>query len=187
MDPADDVTETQPVASAEDRATLLITAGSAAVAFGIGFNYGAFDAVFFGDVFRVWVVATVVFLGSLISPLPPHTWPRRLVLLVPSLWLLASWVDSNLDLANSDKILTGVTFVVTFIALPFVGWFLVTAINTDFADLPRTHKGVVLGTIAIFLFVGALFGARNDALLTCDDFKVSGNDLPPNCVSTQQK
>jgi hypothetical protein len=169
-----------------DRATLLIAAGASAVAFSIGFNYGAFDAIFFSDVFRVWVVATVVFVGSLISPLPPHTWPRRLVLLVPTLWLLASWIDSNLDVANSDKIVTGVTFVVTFIALPFVGWFLVTAINTDFADLPRTHKGAVLGAIAVFLAVGALLGARNDAILTCEDFKVSGNDLPVNCVTTSQ-
>lgn len=187
MDPTGGVTDAKPFAAAEDRATLLIAAGSSAVAFTIGFNYGAFDAVFFGDVFRVWVVATVVFLGSLVFPLPPYTWPRRLVLLVPSLWLAAAWVDTSLDVANSDKILTGVTFIVTFIALPFVGWFLVTAINTDFADLPRTHKGAVLGAIALFLFVGALLGARNDALLTCDDFKVSGNDLPANCVSTQDR
>ncbi len=173
-------------ASVQDRATLLIAAGSAAVAFGIGFNYGAFDAIFFGDVFRVWVVATVVFVGSLVSPLPPHTWPRRLVLLVPTLWLLASWIDNNLDVTNSDKVVTGLTLVVTFIALPFVGWFLVTAINTDFADLPRTHKGVVIATIAVFLVIGALLGARNDVLLTCDDFKVSGNDLPPNCVSSEE-
>jgi len=185
MDPSDSLKDSQPVAAAKDRATLLIAAGSATVAFTIGFNYGAFDAVFFTDVFRVWVIATVVFLGSLISPLPPNTWPRRLVLLVPSLWLIVAWVDNNLDVANSDKLLTAVTFVVTFIALPFVGWFLVTAINTDFVDLPRSHKGVVLGTIAAFLLVGALLGARNDVLLTCDDFKVSGNDLPENCVSTQ--
>lgn len=187
MDGTDGVIETPPAASVEDRATLLIAAGSAAVAFSIGFNYGAFDAVFFGDVFRVWVVATVVFFGSLISRLPPHTWPRRLVLLVPTLWLLASWIDNNLDLANSDKIVTGVTVVVTFIALPFVGWFLITAINTDFANLPRTHKGVVLGTIAAFLVMGAFLGARNDALLTCDDFKISGNDLPANCLRTSNE
>lgn len=100
--------------------------------------------------------------------------------------MLASWIDNNLDVTNSDTIVTGLTLVVTFIALPFVGWFLVTAINTDFADLPRTHKGVVIATIAVFLVIGALLGARNDVLLTCDDFKVSGNDLPANCVSSSQ-
>lgn len=169
-------------ASPEDRATLLIAAGSATVAFSLGFNYGAFDTVFFGDVFTVWVVATVVFGGSLVTRMPPHTWPRRLVLLVPSLWLLASWVDNNLDVANSDRIVTAVTVAVTFVALPFVGWFVITAINTDFVELPNKNKAAVIGTVAVFLVAGFVLGARNDTLLTCEDFKVSGNDLPSNCV-----
>lgn len=186
MGDADDAAADDRQASSEDRATLLIAAGSATVAFGIGFNYGAFGTVFFDSIFTVWVVATIVFVGSLIARLPPYTWPRRLVLLVPTLWILASWIDNNLDLDNSDRIVTAVTLVVTFVALPFVGWFLVTAINTDFAELSRGHKAAVIGAIGTFLVVGAFLGARNDALLTCDDFKVSGNDLPDNCVQTTQ-
>ena len=66
--------------------------------------------------------------------------------------------------------------------MPFVGWFLITAINTEFANLPGSHKTAVVGTVALFLVLGFAFGARNDLVLTCDDFKVSGNDLPSNCL-----
>ena len=167
---------------ASDRAALLIAAGSSAVAFMVGFNYGAFDAVFFDQVFTVWVIATIVFGASLITDLPPHTWPRRLVLLLPSVWLIVSWINNNLDLENSEAALTGVTVAVTLVALPFVGWFLITAINTDFADLPRKHKTAVVATVGFFLVVGFLFGAQNDTVLTCEDFKISGNDQPANCL-----
>ena len=130
----------------------------------------------------MWVIATIVLVASIITRLPPHTWPRRIALLLPTLWLIVSWIDNNMDVANSESALQVVALAVTLIALPFVGWFLITAINTDFAELPRTHKTAVVGTTALFLVVGFIFGARNDALLTCEDFKVSGNDQPQNCT-----
>jgi hypothetical protein len=106
------------------------------------------------------------------------------VLLLPTLWLIVAWINNNTEADNAEAVLTGVTVAVTFVALPFAGWVLITAINADFADLPGKHKAVVVGTVALFLVVGFLFGARNDLVLTCDDFKVSGNDLPANCVRT---
>ena len=34
----------------------------------------------------------------------------------------------------------------------------------------------------LFIIIGFAFGARNDMFLDCEDFKISGNDLPSNCV-----
>ncbi|MBX7435425.1 hypothetical protein JDV09_25485 [Mycobacterium sp. Y57] len=187
MDTPKDRAEGRAAATPEDRATLLVAAASGAVAFAVGFNFGAFGEVFFNQAFTVWVIATVVFVGSVIADLPPHTWLRRLVLLVPWLWLLASWVSNTFDLEYVDRrVVTIVTLIVTALAIPYLGWVLVTVIYPDFANLSRRHKGAVLATIAVFLVVGVFFGANNDAVLTCDDFKVSGNDLPDNCLTTQQ-
>ena len=169
---------------ASDRAAVLIAAGSSAVAFMVGFNYGAFDTVFFDQVFTVWVVSTILFGASLVTRMPPRTWPRRIVLLLPTLWLIVAWVNNNTEADNAEAILEGVTLAVTLVALPFAGWFVITAINTEFANLPGKHKAAVVGTVALFLVLGFAFGARNDIILTCDDFKVSGNDLPANCVKT---
>lgn len=169
-------------ATATQRATLLVAVGSAGLAFTVGFNLGAFGVVFFDQLLTVWVIATVVFCASLVTELPPRTWPRRLLLLLPSLWLVAAWIDNAAGGDQPDRIAFALTLAVTVVAMPFVAWILITAINTEFVELPGRNKLAVIGVVAVFVLVGYGVGARNDLLLNCDDFKVSGNDLPDNCV-----
>lgn len=165
-----------------DRATLLITVASATVAFTLGFNFGAFGVVFFDQLLTVWVIATVVFVASLVSSIPPQTWPRRLILLAPTLWVVAAWVDNTFGTKTYERIAFTLTVGVTIFVLPMVAWIIVTVINTDFANLPRNRKGVVVASVAFFIFIGFVIGARNDMFLNCGDFRISGNDLPANCV-----
>lgn len=167
--------------SASARAALLITAASATVAFAVGFNLGAFGVVFFDQLLTVWVIATVILVGSIVSDLPPNTWPRRLVLLVPSLWIVAAWIDNTYTFDRSERIVFTLTVVVTMFVLPVVAWILITAINPDFADLPGRKKGMVIAAVGLFIVIGFAMGARNDMILNCGDFKISGNDLPANC------
>lgn len=169
-------------ATPSDRATLLITAGSSTVAFTVGFNLGAFGVVFFDQLLAVWVIATVVMVASIVSNLPPRTWPRRLVLLVPTLWIIAAWIDNEFSFDSSERIVFALTVAVTMFVLPVVAWTLITAINTDFAELPRKRKAIVLATVGLALVIGLGIGARNDLILNCGDFKISGSDLPENCV-----
>lgn len=165
-----------------ERATLLISAASASVAFMLGFRLGAFGEVFFEQIFTIWVMSTIVFVGSIVSRLPPNRWPERLVLLIPSVWILVAWFNNPLNHSRTDDVLVVLTLIVTFVAVPFAAWNLVAAIRPDFRILPRSNKITVAAAVVAFFVVGFLFGARNDVLLTCDDFKVSGNDLPANCV-----
>jgi hypothetical protein len=165
-----------------DRATLLITAGSAGVAFAVGFNFGAFGVVFFDQLLTIWVIATVVLVASIVSDLPPNTWPRRLILLIPSLWLVAAWIDNTFTFENEEKVVFALTVVITVFVLPAVAWILITAINTDFANLPGRSKGIVIAAVGVFIVVGFAFGARNDLFLDCGDFQISGNDRPANCL-----
>jgi hypothetical protein len=169
-------------ATPSDRAALLITAASASFAFTIGFNLGAFGVIFFDQLLAVWVISTVVFAGSLVGSLPPRTWPRRLILLLPTLWIVAAWVDNTFGLTTGDRVAFTLTVAVTIIALPFVAWILITVINADFANLPRGRKGVVMAAVGLFMIIGFVIGARNDMFLNCGDFKISGNDLPANCL-----
>jgi hypothetical protein len=180
------MTEDPTSATPQDRATLLVTVASATVAFMLGFNLGAFGIIFFDQLLIVWVIATIVFVASIASNLPPNTWPRRMVLLLPTLWLLTAWVDSAQDVARGERIVFFLTLAVTVVALPFVAWILVTAINTDFAELPRGNKLVVIAAVGFAIVVGFGIGARNDFFLNCDDFKISGNDLPANCIEISE-
>ena len=164
-----------------DRATLLVTAGSATVAFSVGFNLGAFGVIFFGQRLAIWVIATVVLIGSLVSDLPPNTWPRRLALLIPTVWIIAAWIDSTYSFNRSERFVFTLTVIVTLVVLPAVAWVLITVINTDFSELPARNKGIVIATVGLFIIIGFAFGARNDMFLDCEDFKISGNDQPANC------
>jgi uncharacterized membrane protein YoaK (UPF0700 family) len=155
--------------------------GSAGLSFMIGFNYGAFGVVFFDQLLTVWVIATVVLVASLFTELPPRTWPRRALLLLPSLWLATAWADNAFP-GDHDNLVFALTVAVTIVVLPFLAWIIITAIHTDFADLPGRNKALVVAAVLLFILVGFGIGARNDLVLDCEDFQVSGNDLPDNCV-----
>jgi hypothetical protein len=183
---ADSIETANRYGTPPERATLLICVASASVAFMLAFNLGAYGEVFFDQIFTVWVTSTIVFVGSIFSRLPPNSWPARLVLLIPSVWLLVAWINNPGNVGAGDTALLWLTLIITVVALPFVAWMLVSTINPDFRDLPRSNKLTVAVAVVVFFAAGFLFGARNDTLLTCDDFKVSGNDLPANCVKVDQ-
>lgn len=168
-----------------ERAALLISVASASVAFMLAFNLGAYGEVFFDQIFTVWITATLVFLGSIFTKLPPNSWPSRLVLLLPSVWILTAWIDNPRTEDMGESVLLWLTLIVTLVALPFAAWILISTINPDFRDLARNYKFVVGAVVVVAFAAGYLIGARNDVLLTCDDFKISGNDLPANCVKVE--
>lgn len=172
----------EETATVSDRAALVIAVPAALLAFWIGFNLGAFDEIFFDQVLGVWVVASVVLVASFVSKLPPRSWPGRLVLLVPTLWLIAALA---MDPANSGGVadaLFAITVIATVVTLPFIGWILVKTINPDFVGLPTVNRVAVIAAALVFFLAGLALGTANDRFLTCEDFKVSGADQPANCT-----
>lgn len=169
-----------------ERATLLIAVPSASVAFTLAFNLGAFGTVFFDAIFTAWVIATIVLVGSLVSKLPPRTWWGRFVLLVPSFWFVASWITDPGAEDAAASIIFGSTLFITVVCLPFIAWILISAINPEFLDLPNPNKAAIIAAVVAFAASGYFVGTRNDIFLDCGDFKVSGNDLPSNCVSVPE-
>lgn len=170
-------------ASKADRASLIIAVATATTAFVIGFNFGAFDVVFFDALLSIWVVATIVLVASFITNLPPRSWLGRLILLTPTLWVILAWISDPAGEDAVSDVLYAFTLVVTLVTLPFIAWVLVSAINPDFLELPRPNRLAVIATLVVFALVGFGMGTRNDLFLNCDDFKLSGSDLPPNCTS----
>ena len=75
------------------------------------------------------------------------------------------------------------SLVITVIALPFLAYAVVGAINPAFLELPDRNRRIIVISIIVFFAMGAFMEARNDRFVTCDDFKVSGNDQPENCRS----
>lgn len=169
--------------TATERATLLITVTASTVAFGLAFNVGAFNTIFFDVYLSVWVIATAVLVGSFLTDLPPQDWRGRLMLLLPTAWIVAAWIGGPGEQDTAADVVFVLTIVVTVVSLPFVAWVLVSVVNPDFVELPVPNRIAVLAGVLIFALAGYGLGARNDIFLNCDDFKVSGNDLPANCTS----
>jgi hypothetical protein len=166
----------------QERAALLILVPSASVAFALAFNLGAFGVVFFDRILIVWVIATIVLGASFVSDLPPDGFWGRVVLIIPSLWLALALFDAPDQGGLIDDSLYAVAIAVTVVCLPFIAWILISAINPEFLDLSRAGKVTIVVTVIFFVMAGWALGYRNGTFLTCEDFKVSGNDLPVNCA-----
>jgi len=169
--------------TAKDRATLLIAVPSATVGFTLAFNLGAFGEVFFDVILTVWVISTLVLVASAMTPrLPPQYWGGRIILILPSLWIVLAYLEDPLAGDFIDRVLFPGALVITLVCLPFITWILISAINPDFVALPMRSRLIVGFAVVVFAVAGFGIGERNDLFLHCDDFKVSGNDLPENCV-----
>ncbi len=72
----------------------------------IAFNFGAYDAVFYQDVFQVVIVSTVGFALAIIQPpyRGPTLWLTRVALAAPLCWMgLAAVLFDSLGAATSDN------------------------------------------------------------------------------------
>ena len=164
-----------------DRATVLISVTASSVAFIIAFNFGAFETIFFVRIFALWVAATIVLVASFFTSVEPQNWLGRLALLFPTLWLLLQSAVVTGVVSVNDAVVGWLALVTAIVALPFLGYAIIGAINPSFLDLPIRNKWAIIIAVVVFSVLGAAIGARNDLFLTCDDFKVSGNDQPENC------
>lgn len=152
---------------------------------GIAFNLGAFKTVFFDDLFSVWVVATAVLLALLFIPGGRKIlrWYSIAILLSPTFWLAFDFIELSSNNSNDTNSLVLILGIVTgFVCLPYSIYMVVTILNPDLISLKgNSIKIRILSVGLIIALVGFFVGRNNNMFLTCEDFKISGNDLPKNC------
>lgn len=154
-------------------------------AWGIAFNLGAFHTIFFTDLFNAWAVVTAILLAVLLlppgdSPLP---WWGVVLLTVPTLGLGLFYVGhhqgANVWLDRSAVLVGTVSYL---ISLPYAFYVGINVVNADFLSLPSRRLRIsLIAVVFAIISIAYVAGSNNDALLTCGDFRISGNDQPPNC------
>jgi hypothetical protein len=153
----------------------------------ITFNLGVFNTIFFEHGFTIWVASTAAFLASLFVNRPNDepllSWRGRFVMLLPTVWLLLILISEP---PAQDRAAAGLVFWMTIavvvIALPYLLYVIVLVVTPDLVDLKDRKLLYALAGIVLSIgVIGYGVGARNELFVTCYDFQVSGNDLPPRC------
>ena len=159
----------------------------ALTAWPIAFNLGAYDAVFYQDVFQIVVVSTVAFAIVLVrSPYDGLAlWFTRIALAAPGVWLTGAVVlFDSLGAAVNNVVYGLVGLVIAVVSIPTVLRVLVELFTPE-VELIQNRRvlAFTIGIVALVAIAGFAIGRNNDAFLTCDDFKIAGSDQPTNCAA----
>lgn len=151
------------------------------------FTLGAWGTLFFDQLLTVWAAATGAFVVVLIQPRGERRRIRRAIaLLVPSLWLalsIAVTADSGDLLLLVVELLAG---VVGLLGIPLTLWVLAGIVWPDLGSgMSWKRRLVVVLAVAVLAVISFELGVHQASFLTCDDFAISGNSLPPGCVKSQ--
>lgn len=174
------------ISQSEARTFTVATVGGAIAIWDIAFNLGVYDTIFFEKIFFVWAASVAVFGVSVVLPdeYAPVNWWQRIVLILPTVWIiLALIVDPAIDASTIDGWMLLIGAVIYALCLPFTLYIITAITNPEFFAFKTKALGVALAIIVLIVAVTSYFvGANNSLFLTCEDFKVSGNDIPPNCT-----
>lgn len=168
----------------EIRTLLLGAVTMSTAAWSIAFNLGAYHTVFFTDLFKAWAAVTAVLIAVLFLPRQdsPVPWWGIGLLIVPTLGISLVPIGHATALTWVDQGAMVTSAVAYLVSLPYALYVGIRIVNADFLTLPSRRLRIAL-LVTVLLVVVAAFaaGAHNDALLTCGDFIISGNDQPANC------
>jgi hypothetical protein len=109
------------------------------------------------------------------------SWPRRLALLLPSLWLLLAIVVPEVGARPLSRALFYLAVVLTLVGTPFLAALLLRVTTAGYAQIPGRRRLLAAAVVGIVAIASFGLGKFNNRFLTCHDFVVSGNDTPPSC------
>ena len=174
----------RPEASADriTQATSVAVVAAALLVWWPAFDLGAYGVIFFNQVLSLWAASTAIFLVSLTAGRRALvSWPRRLALLLPSLWLLLAFVLPEGGAKPWSRALFFLAVVLTLAGIPFLAALLLRVTISGYEQMPSRRRLLAAGLVAIVAVASFVLGQFNNRFLTCNDFTVSGNDTPPGC------
>jgi hypothetical protein len=184
------MTETAASAPSDGRRTdiplAVISVGMAVAVWWPAFTLGAWGVLFFDTLLTLWVASTAAFFFVLFERRPAgrRLW-RAFLLLLPSVWLVLSFVDfDTTDLVTF--IISALGLLVVLIASPLTVWVLARIMWPDFGqNSTRRQRWVIVGVVVGIGIAAFLLGVNQEHFLTCADFAISGNSEPPGCVPSE--
>lgn len=165
------------------QATSVAVVAAALVVWWPAFDLGAYGVIFFQQMLALWAASTAVFLASLTAGRRARvSWPRRLALLIPSLWLLLAFAIPEGGPEPWSRALFYLAIALTLAGTPFLAALLLRVTIAGYEQIPARRRLVVAALVGVVAIAAFGLGQFNNRFLTCNDFIISGNDTPPGCA-----
>ena len=179
----------QPVPSRAARQTDLgvrrlagITVATALLVWWPAFTLGVYHTIFFEQIFALWAAATAAFVVAVLL-LGRRAQPAVYALLLPSVWILLTWLNTADITSLGHDVLFWLGVVVTLAGFPaMIALVLIMVVPGAESVRSKRDNAVAIGAIALVVVLSFTLGTQHPRLLTCQDFKISGNDQPASCT-----
>ena len=159
-----------------------ITVATSLLVWWPAFTLGVYRAIFFEQLFALWAAATAAFLVAVLL-LGRRAQPAVYSLLLPSVWILLTWLTPADTTSLEHDVLLWLGALVTLAGLPaMVAIVLVMVVPGAESVTGRRDNVVAIGAVALVVVLSYTLGTQHAHLLTCEDFKISGNDQPAGCT-----
>ncbi len=165
---------------------LMVAIGLSAYVWDLSFNLGAFGSVFLGHYIAIWLFSLSVILVSVTAQgplIPGNKITAYILLTLPSIWLLMRIIDdASVVGGTSDMVMHIAGMLAISISLPYLVYLFFYFTNPEIIRLRGRLLVGLLGIIIVSGSLGYTLGSNNHWVMTCENFIVSGQDTPINCV-----
>ncbi len=171
----------------EARKFILITAGASLSTWNIAFELGVWGEIFYARLFSIWVLTLAVVLSIFFLPQKRARFSLlgKFVLAFPTGWLLLTLVNERMvQLDALESMLYAVGIFIAFLCLPYLIYVLVSLLDEEPLALERRLYMSMILIVSIVGLTGFFIGLNHHLFLTCQDFALSGEYLPENCVKS---
>jgi hypothetical protein len=159
-----------------------ITVATSLIVWWPAFTLGVYNEIFFEQLFALWAAATTAFFVAVLL-LGRRAQPAVYSLLIPSVWILLTWLTPADSTGLGHDVLFSLGVLVTLAGFPaMVTIVLVMVVPGAESVRGRRDTVVAIAAIALVVVLSFTLGTQHRHVLTCEDFKVSGNDQPAGCT-----
>ncbi len=164
--------------------------GLSAYAWGISFNFGAYGVIFLGHIIAVWLFSLSILLVTVILHkriLPGNKWGGYTMLILPSIWLILRIIDDSSATGRITDYFHHVLSVLSIvISLPYLVYLFLYFTNPGIIQLKRKLLASLVGFVLFIALIGYALGSHNYLIMNCQNFIVSGQDTPKNCMRLEK-
>jgi hypothetical protein len=95
-----------------------------------------------------------------------------------------TWLTPDDPTSLEHDILVGFGVLVTLVGLPAMVALVLVMVVPDVESVTSRRDNVVaIGAVALVVALSYTLGTQHPHLLTCEDFKISGNNEPTGCIT----